>query len=297
MKLLALKIDVDTAKAVAAVPHLAELLRSHQADATFFWSLGEERNGVWLRPGYGLRQMPGSSYIPLRERYARSELILGSLQPVRGLFKLAKRYQDELTEAGFEHALRPLSRYHWQLEIARWDAETTKVEMYRARDAHTRCFGVPARGHSAFGGQMNRQAFRYLQMAGYAYSCDTRGVGPYWPIVEGEYVRVPQLPVTLPMLEELVQRMSAEDAVLHILHLSEQAQQPQVFNFAADFDSRYPEAIAALLTGWLLQGYQLVGLDQLLLQLDVSKLPYHHVVKGEVSGRKGQMALQGAVYP
>jgi hypothetical protein len=53
-------------------------------------------------------------------------------------------------------------------------------------------------------------------------------------------------------------------------------------------------AFETLLAGWKQQGYELVSLKSLYDSLDVATLPRHEVVYGEIPGRSGTLALQGA---
>ena len=66
-----------------------------------------------------------------------------------------------------------------------------------------------------------------------------------------------------------------------------------------------PYAIAArllpvferLMRGWHAQGYRLVSTRRLFESFDAARLPRHEVATGEVPGRSGTLALQGAVLP
>ena len=52
---------------------------------------------------------------------------------------------------------------------------------------------------------MNLHALRLTQALGFDYCSDGRGTHPYLPVVDdAELIRCPQLPTTLPTLDELI---------------------------------------------------------------------------------------------
>ncbi|EQD28662.1 polysaccharide deacetylase protein, partial [mine drainage metagenome] len=82
MRLLALKVDVDTLRGTrTGVPALVELLRAEQAQATFLFSLGPDHTGRALkrvfRPGF-LGKVKRTSVL---EHYGLRTLLYGTLLP------------------------------------------------------------------------------------------------------------------------------------------------------------------------------------------------------------------------
>ncbi|WP_348944515.1 hypothetical protein ABHF33_13985 [Chitinibacter sp. FCG-7] len=299
MKLIALKIDVDNTQAMqTGLPAIVDILRARNVGATFFWSLGLEKNGRFLMPAYGLRRMPGMSNLPLKHRFGFAPLLLGSLRPAKSLAKQAAAVLSELSDAQFEHAVRPACRHLWQARISEQSAEETREQYQQTLQAFERLTEKKPIAHAAHGWQMNRAAFRLSQLNQLSFASDCRGFSPFWPVVEGEYVRCLQIPVTLPMLEELLPLQSADEAVQSLLQTTAAATTDlHVFNIAADFDVQYSEQLAALLDGWIAQGYQLVSLGGLKNSLDLQAVPYHHVGQAQVSGRVGLLSVQAGAYP
>ena len=82
MKALALKVDVDTWRGTReGVPRLAELLKRHDAGATFLFSLGPDHTGRAIkrvfRPGF----MKKVSRTSVLEHYGLQTLLFGTLLP------------------------------------------------------------------------------------------------------------------------------------------------------------------------------------------------------------------------
>jgi undecaprenyl phosphate-alpha-L-ara4FN deformylase len=298
MKLIALKIDVDTALGIRGLPKLVELLQSRSVGATFFWSLGLEKNGLFLRPARGLRKMQGASYIPLRQRYGFAALLLGSLRPSRGLKKLAEPILASLDSEQFEHGIRAANRYQWQKNIIQLDSEQTEQQYQQALGMFEKVMGVRPIAHAAQGWQMNRTSFRLHQLNGLQFASDCRGSSPFWPVVQGEYLPCLQIPVNLPMLEELLPQMSIDAALEFLQQATAQANETgHVFNIAADFDAQYLEHLTRLIDYWLAEGYSVVPMGALQRQLDIKLVPYHHVAQATWPGRYGQIGVQGQSYP
>ena len=65
-------------------------------------------------------------------------------------------------------------------------------------------FGAAATVHGAAGWRMNGHALRFAEALGFVWCSDSRGTHPFLPIVDGETIHCPQLPTTLPTLDELI---------------------------------------------------------------------------------------------
>jgi hypothetical protein len=68
-----------------------------------------------------------------------------------------------------------------------------------------------------------------------------------------------------------------------------------VYTLHAELEGmRLAETFERLLAGWQEQGYQLVSCRELFASLNTADLPRHHLANGEIAGRSGILALQGA---
>ena len=63
---------------------------------------------------------------------------------------------------------------------------------------------TPAQSHAAAGWGMNRHAYRLTQRFAFRYGSDTRGICPFMPVRNAEVILCPQLPTTLPSLDEIM---------------------------------------------------------------------------------------------
>ncbi|MBM5570232.1 MULTISPECIES: hypothetical protein [Deefgea] len=299
MKLIALKIDVDNLSAIElGVPRLNQLLLERECGATFFWSLGCEKNGTFLRPARGLRRFPGAGLQALKARFGWRSLLRGSFLPSAALKKAALNAMKALQSSSFEHGVRPAQQYQWQQQIANWSPTATAQVLQDDIAQFSRLTGGQPVAFSTKSWQGNRGVYRAEQFAEFEFSSDTRGATPFFPVSNAEVSRCMQLPVTLPMLEE-IQPFSGADRVDVILALtSQQATFGHVYNVAADFEGvQAIDDFARLLDGWLAQGYQIVSLGEMYRQIKVADVAYHEVEYFPCEGRQGLLATQGRRYP
>jgi peptidoglycan/xylan/chitin deacetylase (PgdA/CDA1 family) len=201
-------------------------------------------------------------------------------------------------DAGFEVGIHAWDRVKWQNGVAGADAAWTRHQMELAIQRFQAIFGTEPRVHGAAGWQMNRHAYRLTQMLGFGYCSDTRGSRPFIPIYQAEIVACPQLPTTLPTLDELIgeDRIDAHSVVDHLLQLTRDPPATgHVYTLHAELEGmKLKPVFERLLQGWREQGYKLLSLGDYFDALPDKNLPRHEVATGEVPGRSGQLSLQGA---
>jgi len=296
MQQLALKIDVDTYRGTReGVPRLVEALQRHDADATFFFSLGPDHTGRAIkrvfRPGF-LGKVSRTSVV---EHYGIKTLLYGTLLPAPDIGRKCASEMRMVRDAGFETGIHCYDHIRWQDYVAGKDAEWTKRELQRAVDRYTEIFGEPPHAHAAAGWQMNRHAYRLMQRYGFEYSSDSRGTHPFIPTWQAEIMACPQLPTTLPTLDELMNRdgITLDNITDHIMKLT--AHPPatgHVYTLHAELEGgNWLPIFEQLLQGWRGQGYALVSMHQYLQGLDIGALPRHEVVMQEVEGRVGKLSV------
>jgi undecaprenyl phosphate-alpha-L-ara4FN deformylase len=296
--LLALKIDVDSLVGTReGVPNLVALLKKHGAGATFLWNLGPDHSGRTLRrafrPGYTDRVRRAG----LLRHYGARTLTHGTLVPGPDLGRRCIDLMRSVRDDGFEVGVRAWDRVRWQDGIAEADAAWTRDEMTRACERFTDVFGAPPVAHGAAGWQMNVHALRLTQALGFEYCSDGRGTHPHLPVWNAELVRCPQVPTTLPTLDEIVGRdgVTEDNAAAHVLELTRTpAATARVCTLRAEIEGRrLAPVLDRLLTGWRAQGYTLVALRSVLEHLQPLALPRCCVGPGVVPGRSGTVLLQG----
>ena len=297
MKQLALKIDVDTYRGTReGVPRLVEVLQRYHAQATFFFSLGPDHTGRAIkrvfRPGF-LGKVSRTSVV---EHYGIKTLLYGTLLPAPDIGRKCADILRGVRDVGFEVGIHCYDHIRWQDYVAGKDEAWTQRELQRAVDRYTEIFGEAPHAHAAAGWQMNRHGSRFLQRLGMSYGSDTRGTHPFIPTWNAEIIACPQLPTTLPTLDELMNRdgITLDNIAQHILQMTADAPTTgHVYTLHAELEGgKWMPIFEQLLQGWQAQGYELVSMRQYLQGLDVGALPRHEVQMSEVEGRVGTLAVQ-----
>jgi len=259
-----LRISVATARGAArAVPHLLALLARHGATATFYFDLGPDR---WHR------------LLPGREVGDRAAAALAMVR-----------------DAGCEAGVYGWDAARWPQRTAPGDAPWIETALTRACEAFERLAGEPPRTHAAPGWQSSRHALRLTQRLGFLYAADTRGRHPYMPVCEAEPVLCPQLPTSLPTLDEAAAQARQDDA--HAPVLAASAARPGedlVFALRAELGATsFAPAFERLLAAWRGENREVVALRAIFETLEPARLPRHVVLLRGAAAHAGPCAAQG----
>lgn len=299
MRKLALKIDADTYRGTReGVPRLSDLLQRHGCGATFLFSLGPDHTGRAikraLRPGF----MSKVSRTSVVGHYGLRTLLYGTLLPGPDIGRRCAPELRAVRDAGFEVGVHCWDHVTWQDGVERAASDWVDRHMRAALDRFTDVFGNAPRVHGAAGWQMNRHALRMTQRLGFEYASDTRGTGPFLPLVDGEPVACPQVPTTLPTLDELIglDGVDESNVVQRVLQLTASpSEHGHVFTLHAELEGmKLAPVMDRLIAGWADQGYALVSTAELLREVRASgPLPHCRIERGSIPGRSGSLMLQG----
>jgi undecaprenyl phosphate-alpha-L-ara4FN deformylase len=285
---LALRVEVATLRGTReAAPRLAGLLKDHGAGATFLFNLGPDRTG---------RAIATLPRVPRWRCYGPVALLSGTLLPAPDVGLRCAEAMRAIRSQGFEAGILAFDRADWVRHAARADERWTRESMQRARQRYEEIFGASAITHGAPGWQMNRYAFRYTQRLGFRHCSDTRGDGPFIPVIDGEIAACPQLPTTLPTLDELIAGgMGPDEGVRRLLELSRKPPNGgHVCTIRAEVEgSAFEPVLRALLAGWRDMGCELVSLSEYAAGLDLARLPRRVVVEQSLPGTRGPVAAHG----
>jgi peptidoglycan/xylan/chitin deacetylase (PgdA/CDA1 family) len=297
---IALKVDVDTYRGtLEGVPALVADLARRGVAASFYFSLGPDHTGWALRrvfrPGF-LSKVKRTSVV---SHYGLRTLLYGVLLPGPHIARRAPDVLRSTRAAGHETGIHCYDHVLWQDNVARRDRAWTERQVRLAADAYQAVFGSPARAHCAAGWQLNPALFALEDELGFEYASDTRGTHPYRPAMGGVAAACPQLPTTLPTLDELVgvDGMTIAGAIDRLLDLTSAppACGTHVFTLHAELEGQqFRGPFMRLVDTWLGRGVRLVTLARLRAGLDAARLPRHAVEFATIPGRSGTLAVQGA---
>ncbi|HUA89014.1 MAG TPA: polysaccharide deacetylase family protein [Steroidobacteraceae bacterium] len=299
MALIALKIDVDTFRGTReGAMRLAALLERLDVRATFLFSLGPDHTGRAIRRAFRRGFLGKVRRTSVLEHYGLKTLMYGVLLPGPHIGRRCADQMRSIGERGFEVGVHTHDHVRWQDGVSRADEAWTRRELTLARDEFASVFGRMPVVHGAAGWQMNPFVPALERELGFRYASDTRGSAPFLPVLESGASGVPQLPTTLPTLDELIGRpdLGGVDPVDHLIALTAATpNRDQVFTLHAELEGGvYLAGFERLLGSWRGAGFELADLGTYAGRLHLKGLPPARIAEGEVAGRSGPLAVQAA---
>jgi peptidoglycan/xylan/chitin deacetylase (PgdA/CDA1 family) len=311
LPVITLKIDVDTYRGTQeGVPNLVNILKQHNANATFLFSLGPDHTGWALRRAFRPGFFSKVSRTSVVEHYGIKTLMYGVMLPAPDIGKKCAAEMRAVRDAGFECGIHTWDHVVWQDNVRKCDAAWTQKQMQQSFDRFKEIFGHAPQTHGAAGWQMNAHAFEQLDAFGMAYASDGRSLltesgalaipsdGPYRLNVASKTLRCIQMPTTLPTLDELLGRTLDGDMVTthniaeKILNLT-QHRRDHVYTLHAELEGQKLAPIfKQLLSGWRAQGYDLIAMADYHAKIRNEILPTFPIAWGELPGRSGELVLQ-----
>jgi undecaprenyl phosphate-alpha-L-ara4FN deformylase len=297
-RILGLRIDVDTHEGMRdGVPRLLKVLGEAGVMGTFYFAMGPDRSGlaivnVFTRPGF-LRKMLKSGAPKI---YSLRTMLSGTLLPSR---PVATAFPDILRRAeqeGHETGVHAWDHRRWQDRLERFRKEETVLELEQGARAYAEILARKPRTFAAPAWYSCADSVLHQEGMGLTYASDCRGAEPFLPVIEGRVLSTPQVPATLPTLDETLggrdrdataffDRMLVEaaEALWPVLTIHAELEGGP---FAADFAAFLAKAREA--------GIQVAPLKDLLAaRIDTTlPLPCCQMSYGTVPGRHGRVSIQ-----
>ncbi len=297
MPRIALKIDVDTYRGTReGALRLGGLLERLGVRASFLFSLGPDHTGRAIKRAFRRGFLGKVKRTSVLEHYGVKTLMYGVLLPGPRIGRRCAPEMRGIAQAGFEVGVHTWDHVRWQDGVAAAGEPWTRRELTLARDEFAEVFGRFPLLHGAAGWQMNAYVPQLQQELGFRLASDTRGSAPFLPQLAHGVGRVPQLPTTLPTLDELIGRpdLGGADPVEHLLsRTAAAAGRDQVFTLHAELEGgAYLAAFERLLRAWQARGFELTDLGTYAAGLDLARLAPGRIVAGSVDGRSGTLAVQ-----
>lgn len=295
---IALKIDVDTHDGLRlGVPRMAAMLREAGVAASFFVAMGPDNSGKALRRIFTNRGFLGKMF---RTRavsmYGWRTILSGTLLPARPIALAFPNLVRDLGLRGFEVGVHGYDHVRWQDLIDSMGEEQIRAEIRDALEAYRAIMRAPARSFAAPGWRTNEVALRALDTAGLLYRSDTRGWCPFRVAAGNETLRTPEIPTTLPTLDEVLgrEKLDNPEAIARFYVARMDQEQLNVHTVHAETEGMGQFRSFELLVGQLKDaGARFVRMEEVARGLMVENLPLCPIVRKEIPGRAGWIAAQG----
>ncbi len=209
---IGLRIDIDTFRGTRyGVPNLCKLLAKYSINASFFFSVGPDNMGrhLWrlLRPAF-LWKMLRTRATSL---YGWDILLKGTFWPGPVIGEKLENIIRLTADASHEVGLHAWDHHRWQANIDKMNAAAVNHSVNQGVEMLTHILGHPPRCSAVPGWKCNDNVLLAKSRFPFEYNSDCRGESIFHPLVSGEELLQPQIPVTLPTYDEVIGRNGVTD--------------------------------------------------------------------------------------
>jgi undecaprenyl phosphate-alpha-L-ara4FN deformylase len=196
---------VDTFRGTRdGVPTLCNLLAAHSVTASFFFSVGPDNMGrhLWrlLRPAF-FRKI-------LRTRasnlYGWNIVFKGTFWPGPVIGEKLAHVIRAAADGGHEIGIHAWDHHAWQTHIDTMDGPAIRRDLGKGVALLEQIIGHTPTCSAAPGWKCNDLVLAEKNGFSFAYNSDCRGESIFRPVVGGEELPQPQIPVTLPTYDEAI---------------------------------------------------------------------------------------------
>lgn len=295
---VAFKIDIDTHQGLAeGVPRLARMLERESVAASFYCAMGPDNSGqavvrVFRNRGF-LTKMFRTKAVRM---YGTRTVLSGTVLPARAIALAYPSILRDLKTAGFEVGVHGYDHVRWQDRIDAIGEAGIREELGDAFEAYRAIFGERARAFAAPGWRTNDAALIALDGMELDYRSDTRGRAPYRCRVAGRVLSTPEIPTTLPTLDEVMGRPDLPDAAAVLRFYLDQFRPGElnVHTIHAETEGMGQlESFTAMVRALKDRGAKFLMLREVAARLNRAELPVCEVIRTELPGRAGWVAGQG----
>jgi peptidoglycan/xylan/chitin deacetylase (PgdA/CDA1 family) len=293
---LALKIDVDTHQGLGhGVPRLLDCLARRRVPASFYVSMGPDNSGkairrFFTRKGFATKMLRSNAV----RLYGLRTALYGTLLPAPEIARSFPEVLRRTVAEGHELGVHGNDHVYWH------DFALTLSEPAVAReiDAAIGTFqeiigGFPA-GFAAPGWQCGKALLAALERRPFTYQSSTRGERPYRARVEDVEARLPEIPTTLPTVDELLGQGVEGERLVEIYERSLGDTGLAVLTVHAEVEGGPYAAFFDRLLERLSGRVRFRRLVDVAGELDVGALPVCEVVQGTRPGRAGTVSCQAS---
>ena len=194
-----LRIDVDTLSGTRdGVPQLLRTLDKHGVRGAFFFSVGPDNMGrnLWrlLKPAF-LWKMLRTKAASL---YGWDILLMGTAWPGPMIGKRCEEAIRSTAKAGHEIGVHAWDHRYWQAKSDVMTVEQGFSHVKRAFDELVRITGSAPTCSASPGWRCTEQLLKCKETLPFRYNSDCRGSSIFMPVVDGEVLTQPQIPLDLP---------------------------------------------------------------------------------------------------
>jgi undecaprenyl phosphate-alpha-L-ara4FN deformylase len=291
---LVLKVDVDTHRGLGeGVPRLLDCLARRRVPASIYVSMGPDNSGraifrVFTHRGFA-RKMVRSNALRL---YGLRTALYGTLLPAPQIARSFPDVMRRAAAAGHEVGIHGNDHVYWHDRAVGLAEPDVAREIDAALAAFHDIMGTTPTGFAAPGWQCGPGALAVIDRGPFAYHSSTRGERPYRPRFGSLTGRLPEVPTTLPTVDELLGQGMHEDALTDFYLGAIGARPLEVLTLHAEVEGGPYAAFFEQLLDRLQGRVRFRKLADVSGELDAVTLPVCDVVQRTLPGRGGTVSCQ-----
>jgi len=290
--ILILKVDVDTLQGyLQGVPRMAEVLKTHGVKASFYFSFGPDNSGRAIirifRKGFLEKMLRTKA----PSTYGLKTMMYGTLLPGPMIVDADPHIVGDIFKAGHECGIHAWDHVKWQDRLEKLTTEEIKQDLRKAVDKYEKILNVRPLGFAAPGWQITKNALAALDSFNFDYVSNTRGFSPFTPSYEGVKFLTPEIPSTMPTMDEVFGTDGIDDDTVVSYYLYQLKPGLNVHTVHAEMEGGGKiKQFEAIVKGALKKGYKIIPMAEYVKQQIV--FPQGEIVQGFLPGRAGSLALQ-----
>ena len=291
MARLAIKVDVDTLRGyLEGVPRMLALFKRQGIRASIFFSFGPDNSGKAIRrifrPGFISKMMRTKA----PSTYGLKTLMYGTLLPAPLIVPTDPAIVRRALEGGHEVGIHAWDHVYVQDCLERISKEEY-LSLYRKAEAlYKDICGRKPTEIAAPGWQLSHAVLEAEQELGLAYASDVRGYSPFMPVFEGVEYGVPQIPTTLPTMDEIYGLPGINDVTIPKAWLDGMDKEWNVLTVHAEMEGISKLTVFKnFLNMAKALGTEFHTLGEYARE---ASLPRGEIVMGTLTGRAGTLAIQ-----
>lgn len=291
MARLAIKVDVDTLRGyLEGVPRMLALFKRQGIRASIFFSFGPDNSGKAIRrifrPGFISKMMRTKA----PSTYGLKTLMYGTLLPAPLIVPTDPAIVRRALEGGHEVGVHAWDHVYVQDCLERISKEEY-LSFYRKAEAlYKDICGRKPTEIAAPGWQLSHAVLEAEQELGLAYASDVRGYSPFMPVFEGVEYGVPQIPTTLPTMDEIYGLPGINDVTIPKAWLDGMDKEWNVLTVHAEMEGISKLTVFEnFLNMAKALGTEFHTLGEYARE---ASLPRGEIVMGTLTGRAGTLAIQ-----